>query len=99
MHGLHLAVAFSNTSRELIWMILMVTFGLSGIAMLIFAKPFERFSYRYPLWNRGESHSARFYRIMGDDATPPEACPRPELLRECGEVRPAIHLMRRARCP
>ena len=33
--------------------------------MLVFAKPFESLSYRYPLLNRGESHSARFYRIMG----------------------------------
>jgi hypothetical protein len=65
MHWLYLAVAFSNTSPQLIWMILMVTFGLSGIAMLIFAKPFESLSYRYPLWNRGGPHRARFYRIMG----------------------------------
>ncbi len=43
----------------------MVTLGLSGIAMLIFAKPFESLSYRYPSWNRGGPHSARFYRIMG----------------------------------
>jgi magnesium-transporting ATPase (P-type) len=65
MSGMYLAVAFSDRSPALIWMILMITLGLSGIAMLIFAKPFEVFSYRYPLWNRGESHSARFYRIMG----------------------------------
>ncbi len=65
MHRLYFAVAFSNTSREVIWIVIMVTFGLSGVAMLIFAKPFESLSYRYPLLNRGESHSARFYRIMG----------------------------------
>jgi hypothetical protein len=65
MYRLYLAVAFSGTSPELIWMILTVTFGLSGVAMLIFAKPFESMSYRHPEWTRGGSHSARFYRVMG----------------------------------
>jgi hypothetical protein len=62
---LYLALAFSDRSPAFVWMILMVTLGLSGIAMLIFAKPFEILSYRYPSWNRGGPHSARSYRIMG----------------------------------
>ncbi len=62
MHRLYLA---TTISPDAVWIFLTAAFGVSGIAMLVFAKPFESFSYRYPLWNRGESHSARFYRIMG----------------------------------
>jgi hypothetical protein len=65
MHRLYLAVAFSGRSPGLIWMILMITFGLSGVALLIFAKPFASMSSRYPEWTRSGSHSARFYRVMG----------------------------------
>lgn len=39
-------------------------FAVTGLAMIIFARPFERFSQR-PEWNRGGPHSARFYRTMG----------------------------------
>ena len=65
MHQLYLAVAFSDVPRGLVWMLLMVTFGLSGVALLIFAKPFASMSYRYPQWTRSGAHSARYYRVMG----------------------------------
>jgi hypothetical protein len=47
------------------WTILIGIIGLSGAAMLLFAKPFEGYSHRPDALNRGGPHSVRFYRVMG----------------------------------
>jgi ABC-type arginine transport system permease subunit len=39
-------------------------FAITGLAMIVFAVPFETMS-QTSAWNRTGPHSARFYRIMG----------------------------------
>jgi tryptophan-rich sensory protein len=50
---------------EYIWILCIFAFGLSGGAMLFFARPFERFGQKRPEWSFTRPHSATFYRVMG----------------------------------
>jgi hypothetical protein len=65
LHRLYLISGGTTLPLEFFWILFMVTLGLTGGAMLLFAKPFESFGYRHSEWNRGGPRSAKFYRVMG----------------------------------
>ena len=59
----HLISGSGHLTVQLYWFVV-TTFAVTGAAMVVFAKPFERYSQTSWGGFRG-LHSARFYRIVG----------------------------------